>query len=166
MLKRVYIETTIPSFYYETRGEPDMVARRSWTRSWWDLQRINYEVLTSIAVTEELENGDYLSKESAIQLISGITFLPIVEEVEEIVNTYINRYVMPRNPRGDALHLALASYYRCHFLLTWNCDHLANANKFEHIRHINTILGLSIPMLVTPLELLNKEETADERPSD
>ncbi len=29
MKKRVYIETTIPSFYYENRKEPEMVARRS-----------------------------------------------------------------------------------------------------------------------------------------
>lgn len=28
----VYIETTIPSFYYEVRTEPDVVARRMWTR--------------------------------------------------------------------------------------------------------------------------------------
>ena len=32
MRKRVYIETTIPSFYYEVRSTPDMVARRAWTR--------------------------------------------------------------------------------------------------------------------------------------
>ena len=31
---------------------------------------------------------------------------------------------------------------------------LANANKFGHIRRINTSLGLFIPALVTPLELL------------
>ena len=45
----------------------------------------------------------------------------IVEPIEEIVDTYVSRYVMPNDPRGDALHLALASYHHCHFLLTWNC---------------------------------------------
>lgn len=35
MLPRVYIETTIPSFYHEIRQEPDMMARREWTRNWW-----------------------------------------------------------------------------------------------------------------------------------
>ena len=37
--KRVYIETTIPSFYHETRREAEMAARREWTREWWDNQR-------------------------------------------------------------------------------------------------------------------------------
>jgi hypothetical protein len=36
----------------------------------------------------------------------------------------------------------------------WNCRHLANANKFDHIRRVNGILGVHVPSLVTPLELL------------
>lgn len=46
----------------------------------------------------------------------------------------------------------LASYHKCDFLLTWNCTHIANAN-YEHIRIINTRLGLFVPMLVTPMQL-------------
>jgi len=61
---------------------------------------------------------------------------------------------MPSDPFGDALHLALASYHRCDFLVTWNCLHLANANKLGPIRRINGILGLNTPELVTPMELL------------
>ena len=62
-----------------------------------------------------------------------------------------------------ALHLALASYYKCEFLVTWNCQHLANANKFGHIRRVNAMLGLFVPALVTPLELLGgRDETEPE----
>ena len=57
-----------------------------------------------------------------------------------------------------ALHLALASYQKCDFLLTWNCKHLANANKFGHIRRVNVMIGLFVPLLVTPLELLGVEQ--------
>ena len=67
---------------------------------------------------------------------------------------------MPRDPVGDALHLALASFHKCDFLLTWNCLHLANANKFGHIRRINGMLGLFVPLLVTPLELLGGQDDA------
>lgn len=52
------------------------------------------------------------------------------------------------------MHVALASYCKCDFLLTWNCRHLANANKFDHVRRINTLLNLFVPKFVTPLELL------------
>ena len=60
---------------------------------------------------------------------------------------------MPAGPGGDALHLAVASFCKCDFLLTWNCIHLANANKFGHIRRVNGMLGLYVPAIVTPPQL-------------
>ena len=64
---------------------------------------------------------------------------------------------MPKERLGDALHLALASYHKCDFLLTWNCRHIANANKFAHIRTINSRLGLFVPTLVTPMGLFEED---------
>jgi len=61
---------------------------------------------------------------------------------------------MPNDPQGDALHLAIASYHKVDALLTWNCKHLANANKFDHIRRINYEIGLPTPILTTPLNYL------------
>lgn len=55
MKRRIYIETLIPSFYHEIRTEPEMAARRSWTREWWNQQSYHYELVTSLAVIEELE---------------------------------------------------------------------------------------------------------------
>jgi hypothetical protein len=158
MNRRVYIETTIPSFYHEVRTEPEMLARRSWTREWWEVNRTNFDLLTSEAVLDELENGDFPQKSDALALMQGVPLVEIVEAVGEIVDAYIRHRVMPADPVGDALHLALASFHRCDFLLTWNCRHLANANKFAHIRRVNGILGLFVPSLVTPLELLGERE--------
>jgi len=155
---RVYIETSIPSFYYEVRKEPEMVARRNWTRKWLDLHRKHYETVTSEAVSDELGIGNYPSKEKTLALIGKIPFLTIGEEISEIVQSYIQHKLMPKNPLGDALHLALASYHKCDFLLTWNCANIANANKFGHIRRINTMLGLYVPNLLTPLELMGETE--------
>lgn len=153
MRQRVYIETTIPSFYYEVRTEPEMVARRNWTRSWWDDQRHAYELVTSEAVLDELEAGAFPGQDKALELLSGVPLVPVEPAIIEIVEAYIQRLVMPRDPTGDALHLALASFHKCDFLLTWNVRHLANANKFVHIRRVNTLLGLFTPTLITPLEL-------------
>ena len=158
MKKIVYIETTIPSFYYEVRTEPEMIARRNWTNEWWNSQRDHYQIVTSLAVIEELERGDYPNKNKVLDLVKDVPILNIPMEVRDIVDTYINRRLMPLESKGDALHLAVASYHACDFLLTWNCKHLANANKFPHIRRINTLLGLFVPALITPVELLSWEE--------
>ena len=121
MRKRVYVETTIPSFYFEPRLEPEMVVQREWTREWWDNQRQHYELVTSAPVIEELEEGDYPQKADALRLISELPLLSVDDQVLEVIDIYVQRHVMPRDPRGDAMHLALASCHNCHFLLTWNC---------------------------------------------
>lgn len=160
MTLKVYIETSIPSFYHEGRAEPEMVARRQWTRQWWDEASGSYQRLTSVATLDELHRGDHPYKKEAVELVSALPLLAVEAAIFEIVEAYIRHKLMPADPVGDALHLAVASYHRCDFLLTWNCRHLANANKFGHIRRVNGVLGLYVPSLVTPLELLGGQ--ADE----
>lgn len=154
----VYIETSIFSFYYDTRESPEVVAMRGWTRRWWERHRGAYEVVTSTAVLAELETGDMPHRSSALAMAQELPAMPVGEEMAEIVDVYIQHKVMPRDPLGDALHLAMASFHKCDYLLTWNCRHLANANKFSHIRRVNALLGLPVPLLVTPLELMGGEQ--------
>jgi predicted nucleic acid-binding protein len=158
---RVYVETTIPSFFHEARKAPDIVARRDWTRQWWETAPENYELVTSPAVLDELAGG--LPERSALrlELVRALPLLPIEPAILEIVQAYIRYKLMPADPGGDAMHLALASFHKCDFLVTWNCSHLANANKFGHIRRVNTMLGLFVPALVTPLELLGVNDETD-----
>ena len=92
-------------------------------------------------------------------MLDELELLAIGPAVAEIVEAYTRHQLMPVDPFGDALHLALASYHRCDFLVTWNCQHLANARKFGHIRRLNGILGLFVPELVTPMELLGENWT-------
>ena len=158
MQRRIYVETSIPSFYYEVRAEPDMIARRQWTNQWWTRARDRDELVTSEAVLNELGRGGHPRREECLALMGGLSLLPIDDAIAETIEAYLSHRLMPRDPLGDALHLALASHHRCDFLVTWNCQHLANANKFDHIRRVNGILGLFVPALVTPLELLGDSD--------
>lgn len=139
-----------------------MVARRDWTRSWWTrAQTSATELVTSLAVIDELERGTFPARSECLKMIGALPLLAIEPPILEIVEAYVRQRVMPADPAGDALHLALASYHRCDFLVTWNCKHLANANKFGHIRRMNALLGLFTPSLVTPLELLGDNDDED-----
>ena len=159
-MARIYIETTVVSFYFNARPEPEMVARQNWTRRWLDAALLSSnELVTSVAVETELNAGDFPNKSDMIELASRFPLLDINDAVIETVEAYIANRVMPKDPGGDAFHLAAAAFHRCDFLVTWNCRHIANANKFGHIRRVNGILGLGNPALVTPLELLNEEIT-------
>jgi predicted nucleic acid-binding protein len=158
---RVYVETTIPSFYHEVRTAPDVVARREWTRRWWEEAPDLYELVSSPAVLDELAGGRPERSALRLDLVRDLPLLPIEPAIVEIVESYIRYHLMPADPGGDAMHLALASFHKCDFLATWNCRHLANANKFGHIRRVNTMLGLFVPALVTPLQLLGEDDETD-----
>jgi hypothetical protein len=92
-----------------------------------------------------------------LALIENLPVLPYTEALDEIVAVYLAHKVMPREAMGDADHLALASFHKCDILVTWNCKHLANANKFGHIHRVNALLDLPTPALVTPLQLLERD---------
>lgn len=154
MKKLVYVETTIFSFYYDERSTHSIIARRDWTREWWNNHRLDYLLVTSTAVFDELSRGNKNHKQKALELALSLPAISPSDEIGEILQVYFLHRLMPKDPLGDALHLALSSYHKCDYLLTWNCQHLANANKFQHIRRVNTLLELHVPILTTPLELM------------
>jgi hypothetical protein len=161
-MARIYVETSIASFYFEVRTEPDMIARRDWTRRWFGAAMASSdELVTSLATIAELQAGEFPGKQDALNLFADLPLLDLTDDIDAIVTAYIARQLMPKDPGGDALHLAVASFHRCDFLVTWNCKHLANANKFGHIRQVNDILGIGNPTLVTPLELLSENPSHD-----
>lgn len=137
-----------------------MISRQHWTRRWLEkLLDSADELVTSLAVENELNGGDFPYKSEMLKPASRFPLLDLNDSVAEVVEAYIANHVMPNDPGGDALHLAAASFHRCDYLVTWNCRHIANANKFGHIRRVNGILGVGNPALVTPLELLNEDIT-------
>jgi len=133
-LDTIYIETSIPSFYYTLRTDPESIARRNWTHQWWRENSEKSTLLTSAAVIAELRKGTSEKTKDRIALLDAMEILTMTDEVVEIAHIYIDKLVMPNDPQGDALHLAIASYYKVDVLLTWNCRHIANANKFNHIK--------------------------------
>ncbi len=159
MSLKVYIETTIPSAYHENRRDTDSVFRRQHTRAWWDGYAAHYSLVTSEAVFQELRQPSYPAAKRAacLALMNSVPLVPITDAVVTAAEVYAREFVMPNQPSLDALHLSLASFHECDILLTWNCEHLANANKLGHIRKVNRRLKLSTPLLITPLQLMKAD---------
>lgn len=147
----VYFDTTIPSYLFDERESIKYLCEI--TRKWWEEEKGNYEIYVSIETIAELNRGNYPRKNEIIEFVNNHKQLEPALEISQIVNFYIENQLMPEDVRGDAAHLAYASFYKIDFLLTWNCNHLANANKKQHIRVINNRLNLFVPEIITPLEL-------------
>ena len=153
---KVYLDTTILSYLFDKRDS--LKTYIDVTKNWWDTQRKYYSIYLSEETLIELKQGNYPFKEDALEEALKIDVLPHVQEINDVAEAYIKHLLMPQKLEGDVFHLSYASIYKMDFLLTWNCNHLANANKKQHIRIINTKLGLPVPEIITPLELFQEEE--------
>lgn len=152
--KAVYLDSTIPSYLFDQRDSIKSYVEV--TKKWWSEERNNFRTVISPETVAEARKGDHPNKEKIVALLSEVELLPYAEPLETIVQVYTDNHLMPQGLTGDGLHLAYASFYKVDFLLTWNCNHLANANKKQHIRVINTRLGLFVPEIITPLELFTE----------
>jgi len=154
MKRSIYLDSTIPSYLFDERDSIRTYIEV--TRKWWEEERDNFNLWISEESIIELSTGEYPYKGQLMACIEQIQVLLPDERVFEIAQVYLDNYLMPRTLSGDAIHLAYASYYKLDFLLTWNCNHLANANKKQHIRIINARMNLNTPDIITPLELFTE----------
>jgi hypothetical protein len=159
MKPSVYLDATIPSFYYEERPGTILQAWREITVDFWDNARQRYDLFLSDETLRELQEPGYPEEKRArcLALVSGLPRLAVTPEVTQLVAYYVAERLMPADDLGDAFHLAFATWYRIQYLLTWNCKHLANANKFEHIQVLNARRRLVSPAIITPAQLLEIE---------
>jgi hypothetical protein len=158
MTRTVYIETTIPSYYHETRRTVTARAWREATRRWWSMQRQQYRLVTSRFVLTELRRSPPAKSSRALALMAGVEVLPEPAELDAVTTYYIEQRAMPAEAGGDAYHLAMASLHNVDYLLTWNCRHLANMNKTTQLAVLNGRLGLHLPIITTPLTLMSEDE--------
>lgn len=156
MKKKVYMDTTIPSYLFDNR--PELKFLIDITKKWWEQESSKYLIVASEGTINELNEGNYPNKAKILEFALKLKILPFSSEIIQISQVYIDNCLMPNDLEGDAMHLAYASFYKIDFLLTWNCNHLANGNKRQHIRFLNTRLGLFIPEIITPLELFGEDK--------
>lgn len=142
----LYLETSVIGAYLDN-GEP---FRRDLTIRWWEHELSEYDVFSSILVQRELERVSEPHRTGYLNLLKPINQLELTDEAAILAEGYITRGIFQRKYIADALHVALASYHKIDYLVTWNFGHLANVRKQARIRLFNTSAGFFVPMIVTP----------------
>jgi predicted nucleic acid-binding protein len=154
MKKAVYLDSTVPSYLFDERESIKLHC--DITRKWWEEESNNFDIFVSLETIVELNKGNYPKKNEILEFVNKLEKLEPNPEIRGIIKVYIQNALMPKDEMGDALHLAYASFYKIDFLLTWNCNHLANANKRQHVRILNSRMNLFVPEIITPLELFTE----------
>ena len=142
----LYLETSVVGAYLDN-GEP---FRRELTIRWWEHELSEYRAFSSILVQRELETLSEPHRTGYLKLIKPLDRLDLNEEVAILAEGYISRGIFHRKYIADALHVALASFHKIDYLVTWNFGHLANVRKQARIRLFNTAAGFFAPVVVTP----------------
>jgi hypothetical protein len=128
----VYLDSTIPSAYFDDR--PEMVLRRRTTRVWWARAPTEYLLTASTVLRDEVGRGSRRDRaEARLRLICAIPLIDVSPEIRELADWYVLHKLMPERPDADAVHLATATIQKCAYLATWNFGHLVNQNKAVHL---------------------------------
>jgi len=151
----VYIETTIVS-YLATTPSRDLVvaAHQQITAEWWATRRSAFVVYASGAVLREARGGDLDAAQRRLELLENIPLLTTTEEAEELARYFVTTGVFPPGSDADALHVAVAAVHGMEYLLTWNVQHIANAQIRTRIEEACRTMGYRPPALCSPEELM------------
>ena len=155
MKAKLYLESTVPS-YYLARPSRDVViaAQQHQTRDWWERHSSGFDVHISQIVLDEISAGDGEMAKRRIELVRHFTLVRITEEAVALADALLHGGPIPEKASRDAAHIALAAVHRMHFLVTWNCKHIANPMMQRQIGKVCARHGLSAPVICTPAELM------------
>jgi predicted nucleic acid-binding protein len=158
IMDSVYIETSVIS-YLRQKPSNDVIiaAHQLLTHRWWDTERSNYYLVVSQYVIDEASAGDPTLAADRLDVLTGIPLLPGDPEIDKIAAEILARAILPPKAAVDALHIATVAHHRIQYLLTWNCKHIANAKILPRVHEVLTDLGVPIPIICTPEELLGDE---------
>jgi hypothetical protein len=82
--------------------------------------------------------------------------------VDELAERVAGALTLPIEARFDALHVAYAIVYQMDYLLTWNCRHLANAERIRRLADFCRSEDIWLPIICTPEEMCGGDLLGEE----
>ena len=151
----LYLETTVPS-YLTAWPSRDLIraGHQQITKEWWEKRRAGFDIYISQFVLDEAAAGDAEAARERLAALQGLPLLDLTDQVVDLAGALKTSLALPEKAVTDAAHIAIAAVHGTHFLLTWNCTHIANAEMFVGIGKACQERGFSCPVNCTPEELM------------
>jgi predicted nucleic acid-binding protein len=157
-MQKLYIETSVVSYYVSDRSENIRIASRqiSTIDMWKNLPR--FEVFISDVVVEEALKGNHKQANLRLEAIKDFKVLEINHGTEELAKLLLLKNAIPHNSPEDALHIAVAAVNTIDFIVTWNFKHINNPLMRNKIRGTIEDAGYKCPVICSPEELLGEDD--------
>jgi len=133
---RLYLDTSIPSAYYDT-SKP---LRQLITQKWFENDARLYELYISVITIEEIEKvKNEVKKNNISELIVNydMKILEQSEKAKKLAFEYMNKGAIPKSETEDAYHIAIAVINDIDALASWNFKHIVSINPIRKIHEIN-----------------------------
>ena len=155
--KKIYLDTSVVS-HLRQHDRPDWMAD---TLDFWEVLKTDiYDVYISDVVTGELGNCQEPKRTELFTLLNEIRYNEILvgddEEIADLAIEIQNQNILPPKSVNDRLHIAAAMYAGCNIIVSWNFDHLVNAETIDGVRVIAAINNLNPVDIFSPNMLLER----------
>jgi uroporphyrinogen-III synthase len=158
MIPKIYLETTMFSFYYGQEETPEYRQYKADTRAIFELIKTGtYEAFTSPLATDELTdepNEEKRHKMLALIPEYGVKILFPTVETQRLTDLYIREEVVSPVWETDAAHIAMTSVNGLDFIVSLNFTHIARPWTIERVRRVNFREGFKPIGIYKPAEVL------------
>ena len=146
----LYLDTSVPSAYYDARAKE----RQEATIKFWKEILPNYKTYISEITIEELDDTkDTTLRRKFKKLIEPFDILKANEKIRHLARAYIEHGVFPEKYIDDALHVAIASFNKISYIVSWNFEHLVKVKTRKTVNLVNVLEGYKEIEIVSPQEL-------------
>jgi hypothetical protein len=150
MRPKVYLDTTVPSAYFDDRT-PD---RQRLTRQFWTERLCDFDpAISTVVLLEIRDTPDSERRQGMERLVDGMRVLPFGDEADELAQEYVKRGVFPEKYTADANHVAIAVVNGIGYFASWNFAHLVKVNTRRQVNLVNALVGRGPIEIVAPPEL-------------
>ncbi len=154
-MRNIYLETTIPS-YLAAYPSRDLIiaAHQQITHEWWRAAGDRFNLYISEAVLAEIRSGDSDAVSRRLEIVSELQILELNDDVRFLAQHYEKELGLSGRAKADIPHFAFAVSYKMDYLVTWNCNHIANGDIIRRLLDVNSKIGRLTPIILTPEEIL------------
>jgi hypothetical protein len=138
---KIYLETTMFSFYYEKRTAPLYIEHKALVRRIFDLIKAGeFEPYTSPYAVDEIMKEPDMEKRGKMEALIkeyGVKILDITDEAKRFMALYIQEKAIPPAYETDAAHIAMTTVNGLDFIVSLNFTHIARPWTIERVRRAN-----------------------------
>jgi predicted nucleic acid-binding protein len=154
---RLYLDTSVIS-YLDQQDAPERMAETSLI--WEDFKSGAYDIVISDLALIEVNRCAEPKRSFLRQHITEISYEEVAtnEEARRLSVLYFERGGLPPKSKDDAMHIAIATVYRCDIILSWNFRHIVNLRAIRAVEAVNIQEGYHVLRIIPPTMLLEKGE--------